>query len=94
MTDYWDDERGPELTDSEAAETAETLQAWAARMPADTPLLAFLDGSVATALDVAEAMDDHESELRQHFLHMVAVTLSEGRRPLQAILSSYREDLR
>lgn len=91
-TDFPGDEPD-ELSEGEAAEVALMLRSWASTIPPEQPLLAFLDGSEATALDVIEAMEDPDSELRQHLLHLVAVTVRSRNESIGSVMSAFRVEL-
>jgi hypothetical protein len=57
------------------------------------PLLVLLDGSEATANDIADALGRKGSRLRAHLLNLVAVAMGQGE-PLEEILDDFRWEWR
>ncbi len=89
----------PSLNAAQRQQIAETLHAWAEVHPRrDLPIVALMDGSELTPLEMADAVGNPNSPRGQLLLRVFAAGLipDNVERPetLEEILSDYQEDTR
>jgi len=89
----------PSLDKTQRQQIAETLHEWAEVHPRrDLPVVALMDGSELTPLEMAAAVGDPDNPRGQYLLRVFAAGLiadqEESPETLEEILSDYREDTR
>jgi hypothetical protein len=87
----------PHLEEYQRQKISEALHAWAEVHPRrDLPIVALIDGSELTPMDMARAVDEPDSPRGQHLLRVFAAGLIadklEPAETLDEILDDYRKD--